>query len=70
MRASAEGADAGHKLGEVEGLGQVVVGTQAETLDAIGDTARRGQHEDATRAAPGHQAATDLVTVDSGDVTV
>ena len=70
MRASTEGADAGDELGEIEGLGQVVVGAQAEALDAIGDAARRGQHEDATLAALGHQAATDLVAVDAGDVTV
>ena len=69
-RASAEGADAGDELGEVEGLGQVVVGAQAEALDAVGDAARRGQHQDAALAAPGHQAATDLVAVDTGDVAV
>src|SRR5215468_2865591 len=38
--------DPGHQFAEVEGLGQVVVGAQAEALDAVADGAGPGEHED------------------------
>src|ERR1700730_7111950 len=43
--ASDERADAGDPLGEVAGLGKVVVRTDAESLDAVPDRPGGGQHE-------------------------
>jgi hypothetical protein len=48
-RAPAEGAYPGGQLGEAEGLGQVVVGTEVEAVDPIAEAAGRGQHQDPTR---------------------
>jgi hypothetical protein len=39
-----QGADAGDQFGEIERLGQVVVGAEAESLHAVPDGAGRGQH--------------------------
>ena len=47
--AAAEGADPGGQLGEVEGLGQVVVGAQAEAFHPVAEAAGRGQHQDPAR---------------------
>ena len=69
-RSPGERANAGDELGEVERLGQVVVGAEPEALHAVGDAARRSQHEDATLAVVGHQATADLVAVDAGNVAV
>jgi len=69
-RAPAEGADAGDELGEVERLGQVIVGPEPKALHSIGDAACRGQHEDATLAAVRHQATADLIAVDDGNIAI
>ena len=43
--AAGQGADAQHEFGEVEGLGQVVVGAEAEAGDPVGGGAGGGEHE-------------------------
>ena len=44
--AARERADAEDELGEVEGLGEVVVGAEREPGDAVGGGAGGGQHQD------------------------
>ena len=68
--AAAQGPDAGHELGEGEGLGQVVVGAERQALDPVVDAARRGQHEDAGRERLAGQPPADLVAMDDGQVAV
>src|SRR6266540_2120364 len=68
--APSESADAGHELGEVEGFGQVVVGAQAEAVDALPDGAGRGQHQHPALRVLGHDLSADLVAVGSGQVPV
>ena len=69
-RPTAERADASHELGEVERLGQVVVGAQAETLHSLLDRAGRRQHQYPTLGALSHKPAADLVAVNDGQVAV
>ncbi len=45
-RAAQHGADAGHHLARVEGLGDVVVGAQLQADDAVGVIDPRGEHDD------------------------
>ena len=45
--AAEEGGDAGGEFVGVEGFGEVVVGAEVEALDAVGDLAAGGEHEDA-----------------------
>ena len=44
--AAGERADAQDEFGEVEGLGEVVVGAEREPFDAIGGGAGGGEHQD------------------------
>ena len=44
--AAGQGADAQDELGEVEGLGEVVVGAEVKSADPVLRGAGRGQHED------------------------
>ena len=69
-RAPRQRADPRDQLGEVERLGEVVVGADAETLDAILERPGRGQHQHPARAAVGDQRPADLVAVDAGKVAV
>ena len=63
-------ADAQHELGEVERLGQVVVGAQAQAADPVPGRAGRGQHQhhDPVVALGDHLA--ERVAVDAGQVAV
>ena len=47
--ASSHRPDTGDQLGELEGLGQVVVGAESQPLDAIFDRARSGEHQHPAR---------------------
>ena len=60
----AQGPDPGHQPGEVERLGQVVVGAQAQPLDPVGDRTAGGQHQ-----YPGQRARRDQVGADRSPCT-
>ena len=60
--AAAEGTDAGEELFQREGLDQVVVGPGVEALDAVGDLASSGQHQNGSGDLLGPQGAGDLHT--------
>ena len=62
--------DAGHQLGDVERLGQVVVGTQAQPLDPVFDGGRRRQHQQPAAGPVGYQLPADVVAVPAGQVAV
>src|SRR6516165_5064243 len=68
--AAGECPDSEHQLGEVEGLGQVVVSAEAEAADPVVGGTGRGQHEyhDGLAALGDHPA--DRVTVHPGQVAV
>ena len=68
--AAAKSADARGQLGEVERLGQVVVGAQPEAVHPVLDRAGRGQHQDPARRPVGRQPPAYLVAVHSGQVPV
>src|SRR5487761_1324178 len=67
---AAESADAGRELGEVEWLGQVVVGAEPESVDPFGDGAGRGQHQHPGLGALSRQPPAYLIAVYSGQVPV
>ena len=69
-RPATERLDPGDHLGEVERLGEVIIGAQAETLDPVLDRTGRGEHQDPARRALGGQGAADLVAVGAGEVAV
>ena len=69
-RASSNCADARDQLGELEGLGQVVVGTQSEPLDAVLDRAGGGEHQHPARRPVRDQGSADVVAVGAGQVAV
>ena len=64
-----QSADAGDEFGEGEGLGQVVVGAQAQAVDPVLDRGRGGQHQD-PGWRPAATSSADLVAVDPGQVAV
>ena len=68
--ASAEGPDAGHEFREVKWLGQVVIGTQSETLDPFPDRPRRGEHQYPGFGSARGQGPADVVAVHAGQVPV
>ena len=61
--AAQNGADARLQLARVEGLGEIVVGPNFESDDAVDVLAARGQHKD-RRLGAGAKYATDLEPVD------
>ncbi len=61
---------AGGQLGEGEGLDQIVVGTALQPLDAIGDPADRGQHQDRGRIAGRAHRLHQRQPVEAGQHTV
>jgi hypothetical protein len=70
LRAARERSDPRDKLGEREGLGQVIVGTEAKTVDAVVDRAGGGQHQHATAAASLDDSRAHLVAVEPRQVPV
>ena len=60
-----DGPDAGHKLLELEGLGEVVVGPQVEALHAVVHLVAGGEH-DHGHAGDLAQPAAKLEAVDAG----
>jgi hypothetical protein len=68
--AAGQRLDAGHQLGEVERLGQVVIGAQAQALDPLGDRAGGGEHQDPARRPLPRQGPADVVAVHAGQVPV
>ena len=69
-RPATERLDPGDHLGEVERLGEVVVGAQSEPLDPVLDRTGRGEHQNPARRALGGQGTADLVAVGAGEVPV
>jgi hypothetical protein len=63
-------ADARDELGPVEGLGQVVVGTEREAVDEVVGRVGGGEHQDLRLALVRRQQAADLVAVQLGQVAV
>jgi hypothetical protein len=68
--AAGQGADPQHEFGDVEGLGQVVVGAQGQAGDPVAGGAGGGEHEDHDRVAGRSDRAADRVAVDAGQVAV
>ena len=68
--AAREGADARDQLGEMERLGQVIVGTQAQAADPLPGRAGRGQHEHHDPVVPLGDHLTQGVAMDSRQVAV
>ena len=62
--------DAGYQFGELERLGQVVVGAQAEPSDAVVEGACGGEHQHPAVRTLGHQGPADVVAVHAGNVAV
>ena len=69
-RAPADRSDAGDKLGELEGLGQVVVGAQSEPLDAVSDRAGGGEHQNPARRPSCEEGSADVVAMGARQVAV
>jgi len=69
-RTSRGGSGVRDEFSEGEGLGKVVVGTQAEAVDAILDPPGGGQHQDPRLRTVRDQLAADVITVDSRQVAV
>jgi hypothetical protein len=63
-------SDAQHELGEVEGLGEVVVGAEPEATDPFPGGAGGGQHEDHDGPVGLGDHPAEHVTVDAGQVAV
>mmetsp|Transcript_16163 Transcript_16163/g.30510 ORF Transcript_16163/g.30510 Transcript_16163/m.30510 type:complete len:366 (-) Transcript_16163:133-1230(-) len=55
--AAGDGLDAGQQLARVEGLAEVVVGTQLQADDAVGLVGAGGQHDDGHLGAAAHRLA-------------
>jgi hypothetical protein len=68
--APAQRPDPGYQLAEVERLGQVVIGAQAQALDPVAGGAGPGQHQDPRRRPPGGQRPADLIAAHAGQVPV
>ena len=69
-RPSGERSDARNQLGEIERLGEIVVGTDPETIDAILDRCRGSEHQHPALASVGEQSAADIVAVPAGQAAV
>lgn len=54
--APVQGPQPGHQFGEVEGLGEVVVGPQGQPFHLVAEAARRGEHQDPAARVEGLQA--------------
>ena len=68
--APAQGPDAGHQLGEIKRLGQVVIGAQVEALDPFPDRPGRGEHQHPGRGPAVGQGAADVVAGHARQVAV
>src|SRR5699024_1169979 len=68
--AARQGVHARDQFGEGEGLGEVVVGTDAQTLDLVLHPVGSGQHQDTSGVAVRGQGAGDVVAVGAGQVPV
>ncbi|MNW61179.1 hypothetical protein D3C74_392180 [compost metagenome] len=68
--APVEGAEPGDELGELERLGQIVVGAEAEPVHTVVEGARCCEHQHRGPGRVGRQAPADLVPVHAGDVPV
>ena len=62
-RATQERADSRDELDDGEGLGEIVVRSRLQSLDAVVDLLQRGQHQD-RHAAPGADLSTGTQTVE------
>ena len=60
----------GDQLSERERLAQVVVGTEPEALDPVGDVGRRGQHQHPHARPGGDEFLAQLVAVHPGEVAI
>jgi hypothetical protein len=69
-RPSAQGPDTGHQLGEVEWLGQVVIGAQPETLDPFPDRPGRGEHQHLGLRPVSDEGPADIVAVYARQVSI
>ena len=69
-RPAPERPHARDQLGELERLGEVVVGAELEALDAVADRAGRGQHQHPRLAVLGDEPAADQIAVHARQVTV
>ena len=65
-----QGPKAGQQLGQGEGLDQVVVGPDVETLDPVADGVAGGEHEHRRVVVRRPQPAAHLETVDPGEPDV
>ena len=68
--AAGQGADAQHQLGEVERLGEVVVGAQGQAADPVAGRAGGGQHQHHGPLVAGGDHLAEGVAVDAGQVAV
>ena len=68
--APAQGPDAGHQLGEVKRLGQVVIGAKPEALDPVPDRSRRGEHQHPGCGSFGDKGPADIIAGYAGQVPV
>ncbi len=69
-RPSGEGADARQKLGEGEGLDQIVVGAGFEAFDAVVDAAHGGEEQCRRRGARGTRGLDQRQAVHLGQVAI
>ena len=60
----------GDQLGKGKGLGQVVIGTEPETVDPLRNGGGRREHQDTRLGLRLHQRRTDRVTRKAGDIAV
>ena len=68
--ASLQRAQPRHQFGELEGLDEVVVGSEFEALDALAQGTGRSEHDDFHIRVLSSQAGADLIAVDAGQIPV
>ena len=64
--AAQEGAQPRQQLGQIEGLDEIVVGADVETLDSVVHRVARGQHQDRRRVTRATNPPTHFEAVDVG----
>ncbi len=69
-RAPRQRPDPSDQLSEVEGLGQVVVGADAEAFHPVLERSGGGQHQHAARAPVGDHGSADLISVHAREVPI
>ncbi|HTT89034.1 MAG TPA: hypothetical protein VMF65_05720 [Acidimicrobiales bacterium] len=70
VRSSCEALATKCQLAELEGLGQVVVGTEPEPFDPVFDRSGGGEHQHPAGGPVCHQGPADVVSMGAGQVTV